>query len=162
MIVFLQVLFIFICILLIGIILIQAGKGHGLAGAFGSFAGNAAQNLFGARTTDILTKITAYITALFFSLAVLIAYLQAKETKSVMLSVTKKSESKVATKEAKDVGKKISDLTNKLFTKKVVTEESNNKKVSEVQTSSTDQVTQKKMTVKSQTTDTKKVSETKE
>jgi len=128
MIVFFQIVFIFICILLIGIILIQAGKGHGLAGAFGSFAGNAAQNLFGARTTDILTKITAYITVLFFSLAVFIAYLQAKETKSVMLSVTKQEESKVATQEAKDVGNKISDLTNKLFTKKDVEKTSDNKK----------------------------------
>ncbi len=129
MIVFLQIVFIFICILLIGIILIQAGKGHGLAGAFGSFAGNAAQNLFGARTTDILTKITAYITVLFFGLAVFIAYLQAKETKSVMLSVTKQEESKVATKEAKDVGKKLSDLTKDLFTKDVKKESatSNNK-----------------------------------
>ncbi len=138
MIVFLQIVFIFICILLIGIILIQAGKGHGLAGAFGSFAGNAAQNLFGARTTDILTKITAYITVLFFSLAVFIAYLQAKETKSVMLSVTKQEESKVATKEAKDVGKKLSDLTKDLFTKDIKNESetSNNKVNKEIEVES--------------------------
>lgn len=120
MITFFQVVHILICLSLIGLILIQAGKGQGLAGAFGSFAGGTAQNLFGARTTDVLTKVTAYLTVVFFVSAFFLAYLQVKGSKSVIQFDKNKaamnaSVSKTPTKEAADMSKKLDDLTNKLL-----------------------------------------------
>lgn len=120
MISFLQIIHIIVCFLLITLVLIQAGKGHGLAGAFGSFAGSAAQNLFGARTTDILTKITAYLVAFFFISSLFLAFLQIKESQSVTKNYKKpitEEVSETPTEKAKDIDKKIGELTKKLLNK---------------------------------------------
>jgi preprotein translocase subunit SecG len=53
-----------VCIVLIAIILIQSGKGGGLAG--GAFGG-ATQTVFGGRgATDFITKATVYLGIVFF------------------------------------------------------------------------------------------------
>jgi preprotein translocase subunit SecG len=52
---FLNVVIVILTIFLIGIILIQRGKGGGLAGAFGGMGGSSA---FGTRTGDVFTKVT--------------------------------------------------------------------------------------------------------
>jgi preprotein translocase subunit SecG len=49
-------------VLLIGLVLIQRGKGGGLAGAFGGAGGSSA---FGSRAGDTFTKVTIYL-ALFW------------------------------------------------------------------------------------------------
>ncbi len=51
----LNVIIVMLTLFLIGIILIQRGKGGGLAGAFGGMGGSSA---FGTKTGDVFTKIT--------------------------------------------------------------------------------------------------------
>ncbi|MFW6155665.1 MAG: preprotein translocase subunit SecG, partial [Planctomycetota bacterium] len=60
--IFLAILFILICILLIGVVLLQKGRGGGLSGAFGGVGGHSA---FGSRTGDMFTWITVVLVALF-------------------------------------------------------------------------------------------------
>ena len=61
-------LFVATCVLLILVILLQKGRGGGLAGAFGGAGGYSA---FGAKTGDVFTWITISLTAMFVILAVL-------------------------------------------------------------------------------------------
>ncbi|HET9086195.1 MAG TPA: preprotein translocase subunit SecG [Acidobacteriaceae bacterium] len=75
MIAFLTVIHVLVCFVLIGIILLQPGKGADLAGAFG---GQGSQTAFGPRgTANLLTKATTWAAILFaitsVSLTVLIA-----------------------------------------------------------------------------------------
>jgi len=66
------VLFIPVCILLILMVLLQAGKGGGLSGAFGGLGGN--QPFLGARgTVDFLSKLTIYLAIGFMSLALILS-----------------------------------------------------------------------------------------
>jgi preprotein translocase subunit SecG len=64
-----------VCLVLIGIILLQPGKGADLAGAFG---GQGSQTAFGPRgTVNVLTKVTTWAAIIFaitsISLTVLVA-----------------------------------------------------------------------------------------
>lgn len=61
------VLFTLVSLLLIMIILIQKGRGGGLAGAFGGMGGNTA---FGAKTGDVLTWATSVIFGVLLLLAI--------------------------------------------------------------------------------------------
>jgi preprotein translocase subunit SecG len=68
----LLILFIPICILLILIVLLQAGKGGGLAGAFGGAGG---QTFLGARgAADFLGKLTIYLAIGFMFLALVLSF----------------------------------------------------------------------------------------
>src|ERR1700746_2736491 len=60
------VLFILVCIFLILLVLIQKGRGGGLAGAFGGAGGNTA---FGSKTGDVLT----WATSILFGVSLLLA-----------------------------------------------------------------------------------------
>ncbi len=62
MVIAIGVLFILICVLLIGVILLQKGRGSGLSGAFGGVGGHSA---FGSRTGDMFTWVTVVLVALF-------------------------------------------------------------------------------------------------
>jgi len=61
------VLFVAICVLLITVILLQKGRGGGLAGAFGGAGGCSA---FGAKTGDVFTWVTIALTAAFVLVAI--------------------------------------------------------------------------------------------
>ncbi|HOB76085.1 MAG TPA: preprotein translocase subunit SecG [Phycisphaerae bacterium] len=61
-------LFVITCILLILVVLLQKGRGGGLAGAFGGAGGYSA---FGAKTGDVFTWITVGLTGMFVLMAVL-------------------------------------------------------------------------------------------
>jgi preprotein translocase subunit SecG len=61
------VLFVLVSLLLIGLVLIQKGRGGGLAGAFGGMGGNTA---FGSKTGDVLTWTTAIGFGIFLVLAI--------------------------------------------------------------------------------------------
>ena len=63
----LATLFILICILLIVVVLIQKGRGGGLAGAFSGAGGHSA---FGSRTGDMFTWVTVVLVGLFLLLGV--------------------------------------------------------------------------------------------
>ena len=61
------ILFIVVCVFLILLILIQKGRGGGLASAFGGAGGNTA---FGAKTGDVLTWATSIVFGVFLLLAI--------------------------------------------------------------------------------------------
>ena len=65
------VLFLLCAVILSLLVLIQRGRGGGLAGAFGGAGGSSA---FGTKTADVFTKATAVMGAIFFLLAILTAY----------------------------------------------------------------------------------------
>lgn len=67
----LAVFFALLCILLMIVILLQRGRGVGLAGAFGGTGGHTA---FGAKTGDVLTWVTIVLAAVLLLFAVLLNY----------------------------------------------------------------------------------------
>jgi len=67
-----------ICASLIIVVLLQAGKGGGLAGAFGAAGGQTGQTLFGGRgAATFLSKATTVLGAAFMTTTVILAVLQA-------------------------------------------------------------------------------------
>jgi len=73
---------IIICLLLIVVILIQAGRGGGLVE---SLAG--VESVFGTKTSAFLTKATSVFAVLFFITCISLALLSARQSKSLMRSV---------------------------------------------------------------------------
>jgi preprotein translocase subunit SecG len=61
--------FLFVCLFLTLLILIQKGRGGGLASAFGGGGGNTA---FGSKTGDVLTWATSIVFGIFLLLAVIL------------------------------------------------------------------------------------------
>lgn len=74
-------LYVFVAALMMLVILMQRPKSEGLGAAFG---GGVTENIFGAQTTNVLTKITAWLAAIFFLLtfALSILYAQKGTTRS--------------------------------------------------------------------------------
>jgi preprotein translocase subunit SecG len=84
----LLVVFVIVCLLMSMIILMQRPKNEGLGAAFGS---GATDQLFGARTTNVLQKATVYLSTLFFILTLTLAVLITKRnslTRSFVAEVT--------------------------------------------------------------------------
>lgn len=77
--VFFLVLHVLVSILLIIAILMQSGKGGGLAEGFSS-----AENLLGAQTNTVMVKITGVLTALFLGLSLLMAVLSSRQDRSLI------------------------------------------------------------------------------
>lgn len=71
-----------ICALLIIIILIQAGRGTGLVEGF-----SGVESMFGTKTNVFLTRATSILSTLFFITCVGLAFLSAKQSKSLMSDV---------------------------------------------------------------------------
>jgi len=67
-----MVLFILSAVILILLVLVQKGRGGGLAGAFGGPGGHSA---FGTKTADIFVKATAVVAGIFFVLSMLAAWI---------------------------------------------------------------------------------------
>jgi preprotein translocase subunit SecG len=67
------VLFVLTSVTLIGVVLIQQGKGADAGAAFGS---GASATVFGSRgSSSFLSRFTAVLATIFFSLAILLAYM---------------------------------------------------------------------------------------
>ena len=64
-----NVLMVLTSLFLICLILIQRGKGGGLAGAFGGVGGSSA---FGTKAGDVFTKVTIWVAIVWFALAILL------------------------------------------------------------------------------------------
>jgi preprotein translocase subunit SecG len=69
-------LYVFVAVLMILVILMQRPKSEGLGAAFG---GGVTENIFGAQTTNVLTKITGWMAAIFFLLTFVLSILYAKK-----------------------------------------------------------------------------------
>jgi preprotein translocase subunit SecG len=70
----LLVLWMIVSLLMVLVILMQRPKSEGLGAAFG---GGVTENIFGAQTTTVLTKITGWLAGIFFFLTFLLSILYA-------------------------------------------------------------------------------------
>src|SRR6266545_1119239 len=70
------VFYVLVALLMMLVILMQRPKSEGLGAAFG---GGVTENIFGAQTTNVLTKITAWLATLFFLLTFVLSILYARK-----------------------------------------------------------------------------------
>ena len=70
-------IYVIVALLMVFVILMQRPKSEGLGAAFG---GGVTDNLFGAQTTNVLTKITGWLAGIFFALTFLLSILYAQRT----------------------------------------------------------------------------------
>lgn len=70
-------LFVFVALLMVLLILMQRPKSEGLGAAFG---GAVTENIFGAQTTNVLTKMTAWLAGIFFLLTFALSVLYAHKS----------------------------------------------------------------------------------
>jgi preprotein translocase subunit SecG len=86
---FLMILFILISFAMVVVILLQAGKGQGLAGSIGG--GMAGGAIFGGRgAADFLSKVTTWVAALYIVFAILIGMIYKSEAENVQKSLIQK------------------------------------------------------------------------
>ena len=77
----LLILLIIVSVTLIGLVLIQQGKGAGIGAAFGSGASN---TMFGsAGSGSFLTKLTGFLAAAFFIISLALANIAVKKSQQV-------------------------------------------------------------------------------
>ena len=89
MIAFLTVLHVIFCLLLVTSILMQAGKGGGLAEGFSS-----AENLLGAQTNVVMIKVTTVLAILFLTTSLTLALLNSKKDRSLMMNMARQGKAK--------------------------------------------------------------------
>jgi preprotein translocase subunit SecG len=70
----LLVVYVLVALLMLLFILMQRPRSEGLGAAFG---GGLTENIFGAQTTNVLVKITAWLAGIFFSLTFVLSVLYA-------------------------------------------------------------------------------------
>jgi len=71
---FLLAVYVLIALLMVLVILMQRPKSEGLGAAFG---GGVTENIFGAQTTNVLVKFTAWLAGIFFALTFVLSILYA-------------------------------------------------------------------------------------
>jgi len=86
MLVFLTVIHVIICILLVFIILIQQGRGGGLVEMASGM-----ESIFGTKTSSFITRATGVLAAAFLVSSLVIAFLSARRSRSLMESIAVES-----------------------------------------------------------------------
>jgi len=66
-----------VCLLMVGVVLMQRPKNEGLGAAFG---GGMTENIFGAQTTHVLQKFTVWLGIVFFAITLTLAMLYARNS----------------------------------------------------------------------------------
>lgn len=89
------ILHVIVCVFLILVILLQAGKGHGLTG--GAMGGESTQSLFGTKTNSFMNKVTTVAAILFILTSLGINIGNSWKSKSLILNSKKFRESIPAT-----------------------------------------------------------------
>jgi preprotein translocase subunit SecG len=74
---FLLAIYVLVALLMLLVILMQRPKSEGLGAAFG---GGVTENIFGAQTTNVLVKFTAWLAGIFFSLTFVLSILYSHKT----------------------------------------------------------------------------------
>src|SRR5215472_8723446 len=74
---FLLAIYVVVALLMLLVILMQRPRSEGLGAAFG---GGVTENIFGAQTTNVLVKATAWLAAIFFGLTFVLSVLYAHKT----------------------------------------------------------------------------------
>ena len=72
---FISIVYVFVCLFLILVVLLQSGKGGGLGSAFGGGGGTGQQIFGGAGAGNLLTRLTAVFAFAFMALSVWLAFL---------------------------------------------------------------------------------------
>ncbi|MFH0826505.1 MAG: preprotein translocase subunit SecG [Candidatus Omnitrophota bacterium] len=75
------------CIVLIGLVLIQRGRGGGLVESF-----SGVESMFGTKTSVFLTRTTTILSIMFFITCLSLAFLSIRQSKSLMSNVKDKVE----------------------------------------------------------------------
>ncbi len=88
----LEVVFVIVCFLMILLILMQRPKQEGLGAAFGA---GVTDQVFGARTTNVLQRGTVYLGSLFFLLSLTLAVLVGHKNKQIHMLAPKQLAPKV-------------------------------------------------------------------
>jgi preprotein translocase subunit SecG len=96
----LLVVFVIVCLLMALLILMQRPKQEGLGAAFG---GGVTDQVFGARTTNVLQRGTVYLGSLFFILSLTLAILISKQTKQKSLLEPEKAVAEEKAEEEKAI-----------------------------------------------------------
>lgn len=84
--IFILVIHIIVSMILVAVILLQAGRGGGLAETFGG-GGSSQMTIFGQKATTFLTKATTVSAVLFLCTSLSLAFLSSKRQKSLMEAV---------------------------------------------------------------------------
>ena len=88
---FLIVMHVLACLILILVILLQAGRGGGLAETFCG-GGGGFQNIFGTKASTFLTRLTGVFAVIFLATSLSLAILSAKRGASLLEEKTVKEE----------------------------------------------------------------------
>jgi preprotein translocase subunit SecG len=72
-------IYVVVSLLMLLVILMQRPKSEGLGAAFG---GGVTENIFGAQTTNVLTRVTAWLAGIFFLLTFVLSILYAHQSMS--------------------------------------------------------------------------------
>ena len=76
---FILVIHMFVCLCIVGLVLVQQGKGASMGAAFGS---GASQTVFGSRGSgSFLLRVTVAFVAIFFSTSIVLNYMATKASK---------------------------------------------------------------------------------
>jgi preprotein translocase subunit SecG len=87
------VVFVIVCLLMILLVLMQRPKQEGLGAAFGA---GVTDQVFGARTTNVLQRGTVYLASLFFLLSLTLAVLIGHQNKKTSMVASTKPAAQVA------------------------------------------------------------------
>lgn len=82
-----SVLHVIVSLGLVLVILLQVGRGHGLSTA--SFGADSAQSVFGARSAEVMQKITTAMAIIFMITCLTLAVMQSRKSKSLVLGKMK-------------------------------------------------------------------------
>ncbi len=100
---FVSIIYVFVCLFLILVVLLQSGKGGGLGSAFG---GGTSQQIFGgAGAGNLLTRLTAIFAFAFMGLSVWLAFLSTTGEQALERAVREQTATQEAgqTNEPEDV-----------------------------------------------------------
>jgi preprotein translocase subunit SecG len=85
---FIDIIHVFVCMVLIGVVLLQQGKGGGMGAAFGG----ATTQVFGGRGAgNILTRVTAISAGIFMLTSVSLAYLSSSGDRALKAKVAQEA-----------------------------------------------------------------------
>jgi preprotein translocase subunit SecG len=88
---FIDIVHVFVCVVLMGVVLLQQGKGGGMGAAFGG----ATTQVFGGRGAgNLLTRATAICAAIFMLTSVSLAYLSSSGDRALKARVTQEANRK--------------------------------------------------------------------
>jgi len=83
---FVLLMFLALCLLLVGVVLMQESKSSGLGASFG---GDAGDSLFGVSTPRVLKVFTAWLAAIFMVSCVLLSFWTSSTSRTKMIEIPK-------------------------------------------------------------------------